>query len=65
VTPLVLLAIAGSIGVQYLPREPATRLRDSFSRVGPVVQGAALGIVLFLITTLGPSGVTPFIYFRF
>ena len=65
VTPLVLLAIAGSIGVQYLPREPAVRLRDAFSRLGPVVQGAALAVVLFLITTLGPSGVSPFIYFRF
>ncbi|HJS26057.1 MAG TPA: MBOAT family O-acyltransferase [Actinomycetota bacterium] len=65
VTPLVLLAIAGSIGAQYLPREPTVRLRDAFSRLGPVVQGAALAVVLFLITTLGPSGVSPFIYFRF
>jgi D-alanyl-lipoteichoic acid acyltransferase DltB (MBOAT superfamily) len=65
VTPLVLLAIAGSIGAQYLPREPAARVRDAFSRLGPVVQGATLAAVLFLITTLGPSGVGPFIYFRF
>ena len=51
VTPLVLLAIAASIGAQYLPRGPAIRLREGFSRLGPVVQGAALAVVLFLITT--------------
>ena len=45
--------------------DPAIRLREGFSRLGPVVQGAALAVVLFLITTLGPSGVSPFIYFRF
>ena len=39
VTPLVLLAIAASIGAQYLPRDPAIRLREGFSRLGPVVQG--------------------------
>ena len=50
VTPLVLLAIAASIGAQYLPRGPAIRLREGFSRLGPVVQGAALAVVLFLIT---------------
>jgi hypothetical protein len=30
-----------------------------------VAQGAALAGTLFLITTLGPQGVAPFIYFRF
>jgi hypothetical protein len=41
------------------------RLRVAFSRVGPALQGAALALGLFAITTLGPQGVTPFIYFRF
>jgi D-alanyl-lipoteichoic acid acyltransferase DltB (MBOAT superfamily) len=65
VTPLVLLVIAGTLAAQYLPREPTLRLRDAFSRLAPVLQGAALAVVLFLITTLGPNGVAPFIYFRF
>jgi hypothetical protein len=29
------------------------------------VQGAILGAVLLGITTLGPQGVAPFIYYRF
>ena len=65
VTPLVLLTIAGMLGVQYVPSDPAARLRDSFGRLGPVLQGAVLGLGLFVITTLGAQGVTPFIYFRF
>jgi D-alanyl-lipoteichoic acid acyltransferase DltB (MBOAT superfamily) len=65
VTPLVLLAIGGMLFIQYLPREPAFRLRVAFSRLAPVLQGAALALALFAITTLGPQGVTPFIYFRF
>ncbi len=65
VTPLVLLTIAGMLGVQYLPADPAARLRESFGRLGPVLQGAALALSLFVITTLGAQGVSPFIYFRF
>ena len=65
ITPLVLLTIAGMLGVEYLPRDPAARLRESFGRLGPVLQGAVLALGLFLITTLGAQGVTPFIYFRF
>jgi alginate O-acetyltransferase complex protein AlgI len=65
VTPLVLLTIAAMLGVQYLPRDPAARLRESFGRLGPVPQGAVLALGLFVITTLGAQGVTPFIYFRF
>ena len=65
VTPLVLLTIAAMLGVQYLPADPAARLRESFGRLGPALQGAALALCLFLITTLGAQGVSPFIYFRF
>jgi alginate O-acetyltransferase complex protein AlgI len=65
ITPLVLLTIAGMLGVQYLPRDPTARLRESFGRLGPVLQGAVLALGLFVITTLGAHGVTPFIYFRF
>ncbi|MGA9161809.1 MAG: MBOAT family O-acyltransferase [Actinomycetota bacterium] len=65
VTPVVLLTIAGMLGVQYLPRDPAVRLRAGFGELGPVLQGAALAGGLFVVTTLGAQGVTPFIYFRF
>ena len=37
----------------------------ALSRFGPVLQGAALALGLFAITSLGPQGVPPFIYFRF
>jgi D-alanyl-lipoteichoic acid acyltransferase DltB (MBOAT superfamily) len=65
VTPLVVLTIAAMLGVQYLPTDPAARLRESFGRLGPVLQGAALALGLFVITTLGAQGVSQFIYFRF
>jgi hypothetical protein len=65
VTPAVLLTIAAMLLLQNLPRTPAARLQIVFSRVGPVLQGAGLALVLFAITSLGPEGVTPFIYFQF
>lgn len=65
VTPLVVFAIGGMLAAQNLPASPAERVRAAFARMGPVLQGVALALVLFGITTLGPQGVTPFIYFRF
>jgi alginate O-acetyltransferase complex protein AlgI len=65
VTLPVLAAIALGIGVQYLPHEPAERLMVGFSRLKPAAQGIVLGAALLLITTMGPQGVAPFIYFQF
>jgi hypothetical protein len=65
VTPMVVVAIAGMLVLQNLRRSPAESLQDVFSRAGPVLQGAALALVLLAITTLGPQGVSPFIYFQF
>jgi D-alanyl-lipoteichoic acid acyltransferase DltB (MBOAT superfamily) len=65
VTPVVLLVIAGMLLVQFVPRELPARLQDGFSHLRPAAQGAILGGALFAITTLGPQGVAPFIYFRF
>jgi alginate O-acetyltransferase complex protein AlgI len=65
VTPLVGVAIAGMLLLQNVPTTPAPALQNAFSRLAPAVQGAALALVLFAITTLGPNGVAPFIYFRF
>ncbi len=65
VTPLVALAIGGMLLLQNVPRTPAERVQVALSRFGPVLQGAALAIGLFAITSIGPQGVPPFIYFRF
>jgi hypothetical protein len=64
-TPLVAATIAGMVLVQNLPRTPAARLQIALSRLAPVLQGVAIALVLFGITSLGPEGVTPFIYFQF
>jgi D-alanyl-lipoteichoic acid acyltransferase DltB (MBOAT superfamily) len=65
VTPLVVGAVALGIGMQYLPENWGERVRIVLSRMSPATLGVALGSVLFLITTLGPQGVAPFIYFQF
>ena len=61
----VVLAIAFGIGVQYVPRGFAAAAQTWFARLRPVLQGTTLAFVLLVITTMGPPGVAPFIYFRF
>ena len=61
----VLLAIVVGIGGQYVPRDFTGRLMARFSRLSPLTMGAVIGVALFVINTLGPRGVAPFIYFRF
>ena len=61
----VVLAIAGALGLQYLPSGLPRALKDGFARLGTVAKGLSLGGALLTITTLGPIGVAPFIYFRF
>ena len=65
VTPLAVLAIAVGIATQHLPDGWIDRVKLLFGARRPVEQGAILGLVLLLITTLGPLGVAPFIYYRF
>jgi alginate O-acetyltransferase complex protein AlgI len=65
VTPLLVGTVAVVVGVQYLPRDILVRAHAAFARQRPAVQGAALGGALLAITTLGPQGVAPFIYYRF
>ena len=65
VTPLVVLAIAVSLASQYVPRDAVSRLQARFSALGVAAQGAILAGGLFTITLLGPTGVAPFIYYRF
>ena len=65
VTPLAVLAIAAGIGIQYVPDDWLGRVKGVFAARRPVVQGGILGLVLLAITTFGPQGVAPFIYYRF
>ena len=65
VSLLLIAVIAVVIGLQWTPGSLSGRLQIAFSRLPPTVQGLALALVLFFITTLGPQGVAPFIYFQF
>jgi alginate O-acetyltransferase complex protein AlgI len=65
VTPLLVLAIAVGIGLQFLPRGAGERVVAGFTHLRPALQGVAVGVVLFVITAMGPQGVAPFIYYQF
>ena len=65
VTPLVVITVVGTVALQYLPRGHGGRAQEVFARQTWAVQGVILGVVLLGITTLGPQGVAPFIYYRF
>ena len=65
VTPLAVGTIAFMLALQLAPREPGLRLQRSVSRWRPVPMGLAGAGALFVIATLGPQGVAPFIYFQF
>ena len=65
VTPLVVITVVGAVALQYLPATLGGRVQGEFARQPWVVQGAILGVVLLVITTLGPQGVAPFIYYKF
>jgi hypothetical protein len=61
----VILTIAVGIGTQYVPERVPARMQDIFGRLRPVLQGVVLAAILLVITTMGPPGVAPFIYFKF
>ena len=65
VTRPVLLAIGIGLATQFSPHAPAERLKSALSRLRPIPLGLTAAVVLFVITTLGPRGVAPFIYFQF
>ncbi|MDA8290242.1 MAG: MBOAT family protein, partial [Actinomycetota bacterium] len=61
----VVATIVGSLALQFVPTGLGTRAREAFARMPAVAQGASLGATLLVITTLGPPGVAPFIYYKF
>ena len=65
VTPTVVAAVALALLYQLAPRSISGSVTTLFARLGPVPQGALIGAGLAGITYLGPSGVPPFIYYRF
>ncbi len=65
VTPLLVLVVVGTIVSQFVPPISVDRLQAAFSRQRVFVQVGVLGVALTAITTFGPVGVAPFIYYRF
>jgi alginate O-acetyltransferase complex protein AlgI len=65
VTPLLVLVVAGTVASQFVPPLRISRLQELFSQQRAMVQVGLLGFALLGITTFGPVGVAPFIYYRF
>ncbi len=65
VTPLLVLVVIGTLVSQFVPDNAVGRLQATFSRQRSVVQVGVLALILLGITTFGPAGVAPFIYYRF
>ena len=62
---MLVLVIIGVIESQFIPPVTLERVQRFFSEQRALVQAGALALVLLAITTLGPTGVAPFIYYRF
>jgi hypothetical protein len=65
VTPLLVLVVLGTVASQLVPAAGVDRLQSLFSRQRSAVQVGVLSLALLGITTFGPVGVAPFIYYRF
>ena len=65
VTPCVRDRIALTLGLQFVA-EDAGGIREELARgASTVAVELAAALTLFAITTIGPQGVAPFIYFQF
>jgi D-alanyl-lipoteichoic acid acyltransferase DltB (MBOAT superfamily) len=65
ITPLLVITVLGTLASQFVPPLRVDRLQAAFSRQKVAVQVGLLGFALLGITTFGPVGVAPFIYYRF
>jgi D-alanyl-lipoteichoic acid acyltransferase DltB (MBOAT superfamily) len=66
--PVNLVAVAlimAALAAQLVPPGLGQRLYLLYARTDPTFQSAALGVWVFLMASLGPEGVAPFIYFQF
>jgi hypothetical protein len=57
--------ILGTLVSQLVPAVRVDQLRALYSRQHSAVQVGVLSLALLGITTFGPVGVAPFIYYRF
>ncbi|MGH9045088.1 MAG: MBOAT family O-acyltransferase [Acidimicrobiales bacterium] len=65
ITPLLVIVVIVVVEVQFVPAGALESLQRLFSQQRAAIQAATLGVTLLVITTLGPTGVAPFIYYRF
>ena len=65
ISPLMILTIASVIALQQLPARLGDRLVVEISNTRLWIQVGVGALLLLAITTLGPTGVAPFIYYRF
>ena len=65
VTPMVVLAVVAVIAIQQVPVNFGERVATWWSAQRMAIQVGLLSLILLGITTLGPTGVAPFIYYRF
>jgi D-alanyl-lipoteichoic acid acyltransferase DltB (MBOAT superfamily) len=65
VTPLLVVVVLGTLASQYVPQLAVSRLQARFVATPATVQVGLLSVALLGITTFGPAGVAPFIYYRF
>jgi alginate O-acetyltransferase complex protein AlgI len=63
--PAVVLAILAGILTQLTPSNLTSEVGVIWTRLPVLAQGVSCGLVLMAVSTLGPQGVAPFIYFRF
>ena len=59
------LALVVGFATQFMDGTRLAPVWNAFNRMPPVVQGLTTAVVLMIILTLGPEGVSPFIYFQF
>jgi D-alanyl-lipoteichoic acid acyltransferase DltB (MBOAT superfamily) len=65
VTPLLVATIVAMLAAQYVPARSVDRVLEWFGRLAAPLQAGMLGVGLLVTTTLGPTGIQPFIYYRF
>jgi D-alanyl-lipoteichoic acid acyltransferase DltB (MBOAT superfamily) len=61
----VVFVIVFALSLQFAPKRWIAAAQEVFARMTAVAKGATLAAMLLAITTLGPPGVAPFIYYKF
>ncbi|MGI8661880.1 MAG: MBOAT family O-acyltransferase [Acidimicrobiales bacterium] len=61
----VIVTIVVMLCLQHVPAGTVARAQAAWSRWSLGAQGASLAAVLLVVDVLGPTGVSPFIYFQF